>query len=104
MKNMLTYQVENPQLEQRILKKARSIGQTVQQFITDSLLERLEKSNENDFDIPRMDIREHSYVYKPSISEEEQKEMVQYPDIKPFSDIKDTEQFARELRTKAWKK
>jgi hypothetical protein len=101
---MLTYQVENPQLEQRILKKARSIGQTAQQFITDSLLERLEKSNENDFDIPRMDIREHSYVYTPSISEEEQKEMVQYPDIKPFSDIKDTEQFARELRTKAWKK
>jgi hypothetical protein len=101
---MLTYQVENPQLEQRILKKARSIGQTVQQFITDSLLERLEKSSENDFDIPRMDIREHSYVYTPIISEEEQKEMEQSPDIKPFSDIKDTEEFARELRTKAWKK
>ena len=101
---MLTYQVENPQLEQRIMKKARSIGQTVQQFITDSLLERLEKSSENDFDIPRMDIREHSYVYTPLISEEEQEEMAQSLDIKPFIDIENVEEFARELRNKAWKK
>jgi hypothetical protein len=101
---MLIYQVENPQLEQRILKKARSIGQTVQQFITDSLIERLEKSNENDFVIPQMDIREHSYIYTPSISEEEQKEMAQNPDNKPFNDIKNTEEFARELRKKAWQK
>jgi hypothetical protein len=101
---MLIYQVENPQLEQRILKKARSIGQTVQQFITDSLLERLEKSTENDFVIPQMDIREHSYIYTPSISEEEQKEMEQAPDNKPFNDIKDVEGFARELRKKAWQK
>jgi hypothetical protein len=101
---MLTYQVENPQLEQQILKKARSIGQTVQQFITDSLMERLEKSNESDFVIPKMDIREHSYIYSPSISEEEQKEMAQHPDSKPFSDIENIEEFARELRIKAWKK
>jgi hypothetical protein len=101
---MLTYQVENPQLEQRILKKARSIGQTVQQFITDSLLERLEKSNENDFQIPKMDIREHSYIYTPLISEEEQKEIDKIPGNKPFSDIDNTEEFARELRTKAWQK
>lgn len=101
---MLTYQVENPQLEQRILTKARSIGQTVQQFITDSLLERLEKSNEHDFVVPRMDIREHSYVYAPLISEEEQKEISLNPDIKPFSDIENVEKFARELRKKAWQK
>ena len=101
---MLTYQVENPQLEQRILKKAHSIGQTVQQFITDSLMERLGESNENDFVVPRMDIREHSYIYTPSICEEEQKEMAQHPDDKPFSNIKDTEKFARELRAKSWQK
>lgn len=46
----------------------------------------------------------NTHIYKPFISEEEQKEMAQHPENKPFSDIEDTQKFAREHRAKAWKK
>ncbi|MBB3842410.1 putative nucleotidyltransferase [Runella defluvii] len=101
---MLTIEIEDAQLEQRIAKKAKAIGKSVQEFIKELVAENVTESDELGFEIPRLDVRQHARIYKPELTEEEEIELAKNPDVRPFSHVTDTVEFARQLRQNTWKR
>jgi hypothetical protein len=100
---MLTIQIDDAQLERLIIEKAKSIGQTAQEFLKDLAVRETKTIDKLPFEIPRLDVRTHSRLYTPELTEEEQA-FTDDPSIKPFSHVTDTIAFSRQLRTKSWRK
>jgi len=103
---MLTLEINDARLEQKILEKARAIGKSVQELVKDIVLEKIE-ADENletlPFDVPTLDYRKYVRIYDPELTEEELKE-ADDPSVKPFSHVTDTVAYARQLRKDAWQR
>ncbi|MEI7584002.1 hypothetical protein [Runella sp.] len=97
---MLTIQIEDTQLEQRVAKKAKAIGKSVQEFIKELVAENVAEADELGFEIPRLDVRQHAKIIHHELTEEEEKELVQNPDIKPFAHITDAAKYVHNMRRK----
>ncbi len=98
---MLTIQITDTELEQRIVEKAKAIGKSVQQLAQEMLSHQLiDNDEELGFEIPRLDVRQHARTYIPEISEEEEEELAKNPDVKPFSHIKDAAKYIHDIRRK----
>jgi predicted nucleotidyltransferase len=97
---MLTIQIEDAKLEQRIAKKAKAIGKSVQDFIKELVAENVIETDELSFEIPRLDVRQHAKVIQDELTEEEERELAQNPDVKPFAHISDAAKYVHDMRRK----
>lgn len=97
---MLTIQIEDAQLEQRVAKKAKAIGKSVQEFIKELVAENVGETDELGFEIPRLDVRQHVRIIQNELTEEEERELAQNPDVKPFAHIIDAAKHVHDLRRK----
>ena len=102
---MLTIQIIDAQLEQRILEKARAFGKTAQEFLAEFLAKELKEETVEKlpFEIPHLDWREHSHIYAPNLTDEELTLIEESP-VVPFSHVEDTIAFAKQLRNNSWNK
>lgn len=102
---MLTIQITDTDLEQRIVERAKAIGKSVQQLAQELLSNQLIDSDEElGFEVPRLDVRQHARTYTPEISAEEEAELAKNPDVKLFAHVTDTVAFAKQLRNNSWKR
>ena len=98
---MLTIQITDTELEQRIVEKAKAIGKSVQQLAQEMLSHQLiDNDQELGFEIPRLDVRQHAQIIDTPLTAEEEELLVQNPDVKPFSHIKDAAKYIHDIRRK----
>lgn len=98
---MLTIQIEDTRLEERLTQKARATGTTVAQLVCDLVAGQLEDPDDDlGFDIPRLDVRDHARVISMPLTSEEEEALAQNPDVKPFSHITDAAKYIHDLRRK----
>lgn len=94
---MLTLEINDARLEQKILEKARSIGKSAQEMLKDLVVEKMqeeEKANKLPFEITKLDYRKNIKIIDYCIDDEElSKEKVPL-----FSEIGDTAEYAHNLR------
>jgi uncharacterized protein YjbK len=99
---MLTLEINDARLEQKILEKARSIGKTVQELLNDFVVEKIqeeEKEEKLPFDVPKLDYRNYIKIIDYEIENEDE------IDDKPiFQNGIQTAEFARQLRQEGWKR
>ena len=101
---MLTLEINDPRLEQKILEKARAIGKSVQELVEDIVAEKMQADETPEtlpFDVPKLDYRKYVHVYDPQLTEEE---LLAADDdtVLPFSHVTDTVEYARTLRKNTW--
>lgn len=98
---MLTIQITDTDLEQRIVERAKAIGKSVQQLAQELLANQLIDSDEElGFEIPRLDVRQHAQIIDIPLTAEEEELLAQNPDVKPFSHIKDAAKYVHDIRRK----
>ena len=71
---MLTLEINDARLEQKILEKARAIGKSVQELLKDFVEEKIQEEEKPDklpFDVPKLDYRKYAHIYEPELTEEE---------------------------------
>lgn len=94
---MLTLEINDARLEQKILEKARSIGKSAQEMLKDLVVEKMQEGeiiNELPFEIPKLDYRKKLKKIDYGINDKElNKETVLL-----FSEIGDTAEYAHNLR------
>ena len=96
---MLTLEISNQLLEQRLLEKARNLGKTAQQIVEEMLADSLLKNKEIITKYPYLDPEHHKSILRFEIEESE------ITNDKPlFDHVTDTQTFAKELRKKAWQR
>lgn len=98
---MLTLEINDARLEQKIIEKARSIGKSAQEMLKDLVVEKMQEGeaiNELPFEIPKLDYRKHLKIIDYGIDDEN------IDDAPIFQDIGDTVEFAKKLRYEAWKR
>lgn len=100
---MLTLEINDARLEQKILEKAHSIGKTVQELLKDFVVEKIqEEENEEEklpFDVPKLDYRKYIKIIDYEIEDEDK------IDNKPiFQNGIETAEFARLLREGGWQR
>ena len=99
---MLTLEINDAQLEQKILEKARSIGKSVEELMKDFVVEKIqeeEKEEQLPFDVPKLDYRK--YISIIDYGNEDEDEI----DDKPiFQNGIETLEFAKQLRQNAWQR
>lgn len=103
---MLTLEINDARLEQKILEKARSIGKSAQEMLKDLVVEKMqeeEKANKLPFEIPKIDYRKHIKIIDYGIDDENIDDE-NIDDAPIFQDIGDTVEFAKKLRDEAWKR
>ena len=103
---MLTFEINDAQLEHRILEKARIIGKSTQELLKDLLTKAIQEDITLDklpFEVPKLDYRNHSSIYNPEISEEESL-LADDTSVVPFAHVSDTVEFANQLRKTAWQR
>ena len=103
---MLTLEINDARLEQKILEKARSIGKSVQELLKDIEAEKIQADDTSEtlpFDVPKLDYRKYVRIYDPQQTEEEINESNE-PSVNPFSHVTDTVTYARQLRKDAWER
>ncbi len=98
---MLTIQIKDAQLEQRILEKARAFGKTAQEFLADFLAKELKEEplEKLPFEIPHLDWREDGYIYVPNLTDEELA-ITEDTTLKLFSHITDSAKYVHDIRRK----
>ena len=98
---MLTLEINDSRLEQKILEKARTVGKSVQDMLKDFVVEKIqedEKQDEFPFEFTKLDYRKHLKIIDYGIDDEN------IDDAPIFQDIGDTVEFAKKLRHEAWKR
>ena len=100
---MLTVEINDAHLEQKILEKARSIGKTVQELLKDFVVEKIQEEEKKEeklpFDIPKLDYRNYISIIDYDIEDEDK------IDDKPiFQNGIETVEFAKQLRQEGWKR
>ncbi len=96
---MLTIQIEDAQLEQLIIEKARSIGQTAQEFLRDLAVRETKKKDKLPFEIPRLDYRDHITIIDYDIDDEEEL-LTKDTSMPLFSHITDSAKYVHDMRRK----
>lgn len=105
-KIMLTFEINDAQLEHRILEKAHAIGKSAQELLEDILTKAIQEEvalEKLPFDVPKLDYRNHSSIYNPELSEEEIL-LADDASVTPFAHVTDTVEFANQLRKTAWQR
>ena len=92
---MLTFEINDVQLEQKIIKKAQSIGKTVQELFKDWIAQETIEEETLPFDVPKLDYREHIKIIDFGIDDAVNKENVPL-----FSHIGDSAKYVHDLRQK----
>ena len=67
---MLTLEINDARLEQKILEKARAIGKSVQELVQDIVAEKMQADETPEtlpFHVPKLDYRNHSSIYNPEL-------------------------------------
>jgi hypothetical protein len=98
---MLTIQIEDHQLERRLIQKARASGKSVQELARELIAGQLAEPDALDFEIPRMDVRQHTRVIDTPLTEEEEALLAENKEIKLFSQVKDSARYVHQLRRKS---
>ncbi|MDZ7896761.1 MAG: hypothetical protein U5N85_01850 [Arcicella sp.] len=105
---MLTFEINDAQLEHRILEKARAIGKSTQELLKEILSNAIQEDitlEKLPFEVPKLDYRNHSSIYNPELSEEEEEYLLtQDASVMPFAHVSDTVEFANQLRKTAWQR
>jgi hypothetical protein len=96
---MLTIQIDDAQLEQRIVETAKAIGQTAQEFLKDLAMRETKTITKLPFEIPRLDYRNHITIIDYELEDEES-----IDDAPLFQNVGDTIEFAKKLREEAWQR
>jgi negative regulator of replication initiation len=96
---MITLEINDAQLEQKIIEKAKAIGKTAQDFLRNIVEEKVEESTEKlPFEVPKLDYRKFSKIYEPEYVDENIEQ------VKLFSQVKNTKEFAKKLRNNSWER
>jgi CO dehydrogenase/acetyl-CoA synthase gamma subunit (corrinoid Fe-S protein) len=92
---MLTIQIDDVSLEQRIYSKAKDFGTTSQQFVKDLLRKSLDEENsELGFPIPHLDYRQHIKTINFGITDH----TLSKETVPLFSDIGDSGEYVHKMR------
>ena len=94
---MLTLEINDARLEQKILEKARSIGKSVQELMKDFVVEKIqeeEKEEKLPFDVPKLDYRKYISIIDYGIEDED----ISKENTPLFSDVKDSAKYVHNLR------
>jgi hypothetical protein len=105
-KIMLTFEINDAQLEHCILEKAHAIGKSAQELLKEILTKAIQEEvalEKLPFDEPKLDYRNHSSIYNPELSEEEIL-LADDASVTPFAHVSDTVEFANQLRKTAWQR
>ncbi len=94
---MLTIQIDDAQLEQRIIEKAKSIGQTAQEFLRDLAVRETTKKDKLPFDVPRLDPALYAQVIDFGIDDEN----LNRETVTLFAQVGDAGQYIHNLRRQA---
>ena len=94
---MLTLEINDARLEQKILEKARAIGKSVQELLKDFVEEKIQEEEKPDklpFEFKKLDYRKHIKIIDYGIDDEElSKEKTPL-----FSNIGDVAEYVHNLR------
>jgi hypothetical protein len=101
---MLTIQIDDTQTEGMLVLKAKASDKSVGQVVRELVAEQFSDPEPDALVYPRLDVREHARSYEPVLTEEENELLGQVPDVKLFSHVTDTTEFARQLRENSWKR
>ena len=96
---MLTLEINDANLEEKIIEKARSFGKTAQQFLKDLVVDEVAETEELGFEIPHLDYRKHIKIIDYVIENEES-----IDDTPLFQNGMDSIVFAKKLRKEAWQR
>jgi hypothetical protein len=97
---MLTLEINDARLEQKILEKARSIGKSVQELVQDIVAEKMQADETPEtlpFDVPKLDYRKYVRIIDEPVDDA-------VDDTPLFQNDIDTVTFAKQLREQAWKR
>ena len=98
---MLTFEINDAQLEHRILEKARIIGKPVQELLKDLLTKAIQEDIALDklpFEVPKLDYRQYIKIIDEPLGDNV------IDDAPIFQNGIDTITFAKQLREQAWKR
>ena len=95
---MLTIQISDKRLENRIAERAKQIGKTAQELVESLLAENLGESEEDAFVFPKLDPMKHSSVIDYHIQDSDEFEKVRL-----FEGVDDSVEYVKKLREKAWR-
>lgn len=93
---MLTLEINDARLEQKILEKARSVGKSAQEWVQDIVVEKIQADETTEtlpFDVPKLDYRTYVSIIDEPVD-----------DAPLFQNGIDTVTFAKQLREQAWKR
>ena len=94
---MLTLEINDARLEQKIIEKAQSIGKSVQELMKDFVVEKIqeeEKEEQLPFDVPKLDYRKYISIIDYGIEDED----ISKENTPLFSDVKDSAKYVHNLR------
>lgn len=98
---MLTLEINDAWLEQKIVEKARTIGKSVQDLLKDLVVEKIqeeESAKTLPFDVPKLDYRKYIKIIDNEINDN-------IIDDEPlFQNEIETVEFAKQLRQEAWQR
>ena len=98
---MLTLEINDAWLEQKIVEKARTIGKSVQDLLKDLVVEKIQEEESVKtlpFDVPKLDYRKYIKIIDNEINDN-------IIDDEPvFQNEIETVEFAKKLRQEAWQR
>ena len=97
---MLTLEINDARLEQKILEKARSIGKSVQELVKDIVAEKMQDDETPEtlpFEVPKLDYRKYVRIIDEPVDDA-------VDDTPLFQNGIDSVTFAKQLREQAWKR
>ena len=98
---MLTFEINDAQLEHRILEKARAIGKSTQELLKELLTKAIQEDIMLDklpFEVPKLDYRQYIKIIDEPLGDDV------IDDVPIFQNGIETVEFAKQLREQAWKR
>lgn len=98
---MLTFEINDAQLEHRILEKARAIGKSTQELLKELLTKAIQEDialEKLPFEVPKLDYRQYIKIINEPLGDEV------IDDVPIFQNGIETVEFANQLRKTAWKR
>ena len=98
---MLTFEINDAQLEHQILEKARAIGKSTQELLKQLLTKAIQEDIMLDklpFEVPKLDYRQYIKIIDEPLGDDV------IDDVPIFQNGIETVEFAKQLREQAWKR
>ena len=98
---MLTFEINDAQLEHRILEKARAIGKSTQELLKELLTKAIQEDimlDKLSFEVPKLDYRQYIKIIDEPLGDDV------IDDVPIFQNGIETVEFAKQLREQAWKR